>query len=185
MPLSTQQQATLKAFILADPVLNLQPHTSDGAFAIAAALNLPDAGGYQVWRTSTDADTILDAITWANLTPSDVPDGSAIYTNRALACQAKQLNIQIMLQGRGSLGTGKSTIRAGLNDALTNVPAGSGGALVDAGWLGAGKVKAAITRTATVLEKLFATGTGTSASPSTLVVETSVQYNDVVVAMGW
>lgn len=185
MSLTTQQQATLKAFVLADPVLNLQPPTSDGAFAIAAALNLPDPGGYLVWRSSTDADAILDAITWANLTPADAPDGTTAFTNRALACQAKQLNIQIMLQGRGSLGTGKQTIRAGLSDALTNVPAGAGGALLDAGWLGAGKVKAAITRTATVLEKLFATGAGTAGTPGVLVVERSLSYDEVVVAMGW
>lgn len=185
MSLTPQQQATLKAFVLADDTLNQLPHTSDGAYAIAAALSLPDPGAFQVWRTSTDADMILDAITWANLTPNGVPDGSVEFTNRALACQAKQLNIQIMLQGRGALATGKSTIRSGLSDALTNVPAGGGGALLDAGWLGAGKVKATITRTATVLEKLFATGAGTAGTPGVLAVERSLSYDEVVVAMGW
>lgn len=60
------------------------------------------------------------------------------------------------------------------SDALVNVPSGASGALVDAGWLGAGKVKAAISRPASRLEQVFATGTGTSASPGSLVVNTQV-----------
>jgi hypothetical protein len=183
--LTTQQQATLKAFVLADPVLSLKVHNSDGAWDIANAINLPDPGGFQVWRSSTNADDIMDAITWANLTPADAADGTATYTNRALACQAKQLNLQIMLQGRATLGTGKASIRTGLADALTNVPAGVAGAALDAGWLGAGKVKAAITRTATVLEKLFATGVGTAATPGAMAVESPISYPEVSTAMGW
>ncbi|MBL8999290.1 MAG: class I SAM-dependent methyltransferase, partial [Gemmatimonadetes bacterium] len=56
---------------------------------------------------------VFDAITWANLTPVDVPDGSAAYTNRALLCQAKQINLQILLQGR------ERVAAAGLGERVT------------------------------------------------------------------
>ena len=65
------------------------------------------------------------------------------------------------------------------------MPSGAGGALLDAGWIGAGKVKASITRPATVLEKLFATGAGTAANPSTMAVESPIDYPTVSTAMGW
>lgn len=183
--LTPQQQATLRAYVEAQPELMDQPHNTDGAFIAALALNQVDPSGYYVWKYSTDTATLMDAITWANLTPQDTADGTATYTNRALACQAKQLNLQILLQGRESLATGRSSVRAGLTDALTNVPAGAGGALLDAGWLGAGKVKASITRRATVLEKLFAAGSGTTGSPSTMAVESPISYPEVQAAMGW
>ena len=183
--LTPQQQATLKAYVESIPELMANPHNTDGAYIAAVALNAIDPSGYYVWKSSTDTASLMDAITWANLTPADTADGTATYTNRALACQAKQLNLQIMLQGRESLATGRASVRAGLTDALTNVPAGAGGALLDAGWLGAGKVKSAIQRQATVLEKLLATGSGTTNSPSTMAVESPISYPEVQAAMGW
>ncbi len=40
-------------------------------------------------------------------------------------------------------------------------------------------------RTATRGEKVFATGTGSDASPATLNYEGAISYNDVKDAMGW
>ena len=177
--MTPQQLATLKAFILADPVMSVQPQGGAGSNVVRDLLNAAASPAYFVWRSSTPADDVSDAITWASLTPVDTADGTATFTNRALACQAKQINLQIMLQGRTSVPTGKSNFRAGLTDALLNVPAGAGGALLDAGWLGAGKVKAAITRQASVFEKIFATGTGSSGTPATLGVEGPVSGDDV------
>lgn len=179
MSLTSQQKATLKAFIDADPVMSALPQNSDGAFAIAASLNVVADPAYFAWRPVTPASEIMDAITWANLTPNDTADGTATFTNRALVCQAKQLNLQILLQGRESVATGKSNVRSGLTDALTNVPSGANGAPVDAGWLGAGKVKTAITRTVTVFEQVFASGSGTTGTPSTLALEGPISYQDV------
>lgn len=179
MALTTQQVATLKAYILADPVLSAKPMTSGGAAEIAVALNQPAAVAFYVWRNSTPAADILDAIVWASLTPADTADGSAIYTNRALVAQARQLNLQIILQGRESIPTGRPNVRQGLTDALLGVPTGVGGALLDAGWLGAGKVKTTITRQTSVVEKLFATGTGTVGVPGVLVYEGPITSDDV------
>lgn len=176
------QLATLKAAILADGTMSSKPMTSGGALEIAGILNAAASPVYNVWRSSTPASDILDAITWANLTPADTADGTATFTNRALVCQAKQMNIQVLLQGRDSLATGRASVRGGLSDALQNVPAGAGGALLDAGWAGANKVKAAITRQASVVEKLFATGSGTTATPSSMGYEGPVSSDDVQAA---
>lgn len=168
------QLQTLKTAVLADQTLAALGRNDTEA---ARLLNLPSAT--YVWRPTTPADEVADAILWDRLTPVDVPDGSAIQTNRLLLCQAKQMNLQVLLQGRDSIGTGRSNLRAGLTDALLNVPSGVGGATQDAGWIGAGRVKATITRLATVAEKAFATGTGTAGSPAVLGWEGTVTINDI------
>ena len=172
------QLTTLKTAILADPALAALVNIGQYG-QVKDALNQAATPNYYVWRSTTPASDILDGITWASLTPADTPDSTAAYTNRALLCQAKQLNLQIMLQGRESLATGKLNIRQGLQDALINVPAGVGGAMVDAGWAGAGKVKATITRTASIVEKLLATGSGTTGTPSSMGFEGPLTERDV------
>jgi len=161
------QIATLRAAVFADPTANafLQSGNQQG---LKDYLN--SASTFYVWRSVTNTADILDAITWANITQSDAPDTSTLFTNRAWVCTEKQMNLQILLQSRETLNTGKINIRGGLSDALTNVPSGIGGALLDAGWLGAGKVKSAITRLATLAEKAFTTGAGTSGTPGNLGV---------------
>jgi hypothetical protein len=175
--LTTQQLATLRPFVLAEPSL-AEAINSGQDNVIAAWLNADATPSYYVWRTSTAADDLLNSIVWASLTPTDTPDGTATFTNRALACQAKQLNLQIILQGRDSVASGKLNVRQGLSDALMNVPSGTGGALLDAGWAGAGKVKAQITRPATRAEKALAGGNGTTATPSNLTFEGEVSIDE-------
>ena len=172
------QLTTLKAAILASQDAAVQSAAATrNDTELARLLNLPST--FYVWRSTTPADEVADAILWDRLTPADTPDGSAIQTNRLLLCQAKQMNLQVLLQGRDSIGTGRTNLRAGLSDALLNVPSGVGGATQDAGWLGAGRVKATIARLATVAEKVFATGTGTSGTPGVLVLEGSIGISDI------
>jgi hypothetical protein len=180
MALTTAQLAALKAAILADNTLNTLPANSDGDFAIAAAFNLTATPTFTVWCNTVAADDIFNAVVWANLTPNDAPDTTQQWLNRAMACQAKQFNIQTMLAGRTTLFTGKSNIRAGLQDALTNVPSGTGGALVAAGWTAVrdGPLK----RSARRIEALFADtsgGNGAFATPAALVFEGAISYQDV------
>lgn len=163
--LTTAQLQALKAAILADP--NCTAWVADGSHgAIAEYLRGPST--FVVWKSQTATQDIYDGVTWANLTPTDAADGTATYTNRALVCQAKQLNLQILLQGRDSVNSSKSNIRTGLQDALTNVPSGAGGALVSAGWTA---VRLAMQRFASLYEKVYATGTGTQGSPGALVID--------------
>jgi hypothetical protein len=139
-------------------------------------LSSPANPAWYVWKVSSSADDIYDAITWANMTPADAPDGTALYTNRALLCQAKQINLQILLQGKQTLLTSKLKIRQALTDALQNVPAGAGGALLDAGWAA---VKQTLYRQATTVEKLLSSGTGTTGVPANLDYDGSVSIEEV------
>lgn len=168
------QLATLKTAILADPALVAIGRNDT---EMARVLNLPTT--FMVWRSTTPADDVIDAILWDRLTPIDTPDGTAAQNGRELRCQTKQMNLQIILQGRENIATGRPNLRAGLTDALTNVPSGVNGATQDAGWLGAGRVKTVITRAATAVEKVFATGTGTLGAPGALVFEGTITVADI------
>ena len=174
--LTTQQLAAVKADIAANPDLNGQPAGPDGSDAIAALYNAAAAPAFTVWRTTTPIADIENAIAWPNFTPSDTPDGTQLWMNRALACQGKQFNLQIMIQGKAAISSGRANIRAGLQDATTNIPSGAGGAPLTGGWLA---IKPAMTRPATRIERLFATGTGTAGNPGDLGFEGKVTYQDI------
>ena len=170
------QNAIIKAYIESIPELNNAPVDGDGLGIIRDALNATSSPLFYVWRSSTQAADIGNAIVWSALTPVDTPDGTALYTNRALLCQAKQINIQTLIQGRDSIASNKPNIRSGLQDALSAIPSGAGGAVIGAGWVA---VKTSMTRKATVLERLLATGTGTTATPADLDFEGSIDNNTV------
>ncbi|MEF8769395.1 hypothetical protein [Candidatus Accumulibacter contiguus] len=172
--LTETQIATLRTAVMAEPTLDTARVTGDD-YAIAAWCNAVASPDYKVWNTTTPTATIGDAITWGNLTPVDTPDGTATFTNRALAAQAKQLNLQILIQGRETLSSGRSNIRAGLQDALTDLPTGTSGALRSGGWPA---VKSIIQRNATNAEKILTSGAGTATTPSTLVFEGQVTPNE-------
>lgn len=139
---------------------------------------LNEASTFYVWRTVVNTEDILEAVNWASFTPTDSPDGTPLYSQRQFNCQLKRDNMRVLLE-RATLPTGRLNIRQALTDALLNVPAGAGGATVDAGWLGAGKTKSVISRVATVCEKVFATGAGTSGTPGVLVAEGPINIDDV------
>ena len=167
------QAQTLKALAMADQTAAALIAAGNDT-GLADWFNTPTTS--YIWRSSVPVDEVFDAITWANLTPVDVPDGSAAYTNRALLCQAKQINLQIMLQGRERIAGAKATIRAGLSDALLNVPSGVGGAIQSAGWA---SVKAVLSRFATRAEAALATGAGTQAAPSTPAFDGQLGYMEM------
>lgn len=172
----TAPQITLiKAAIAANPTMANATNDDPGSQVIQNILNATDAAWF-VWRSSTPAGDIGNAIVWANMTPSDAADITAMYTNRALYSQAKQISLQTMIQGRETINTGLANIRAGLQDCLTNLPNGLAGATIAAGWTA---VKTAITRNATALEKVLSTGTGSAATPATLGFEGTVSLADV------
>ena len=183
MALNSTQIAALKAAGLADA--NVTALISAGSFgAIVAYYNSAATPDYFVWNPRTSVQSIYDAMIWGNLTPVDaVPTGDQlsvnIWASRALACQGKQINIQIMLQGKDTIDATKSSTRAGIQDALTNLPSGASGALLGGGWA---TVKTAMQRLATRTEKIFATGSGTSASPSVMVFEGNISDYDVTQA---
>lgn len=174
--MTPSQLSAIKADILADQSLSSFPNTSDGNFEIAKIYNAIAAPDFFVWQTAANVQTIFDNITWANYTPQDVPDNTATWTNRAIACQCKQINLQTMLTGRETINAAKTSIRAGLQDALTQLPSGASGATRAAGWVA---VQAALQRKATRGEKVLSAGSGSSASPATMGFEGSISYQDI------
>lgn len=196
------QLTTLKTDINADPAFAALKATADGRQAIADAYNLTAAPAFKVWQTAVPIDVVQDAIVYANMTPaaavpttttlgaSPTAAQNATYNNevaavhvwksRALSAQGKQMNLQNLLLGRQSVNFAKANIRAAFQDCLTGLPTGAAGALQAAGWTA---LQTAGQRDATRAEKLYATGTGSVASPATIVFEGSVTGTDVETAL--
>lgn len=179
MALTSAQKSNLKTAIAANTnvaggsstyastPINQIPNNSDGNQAIADWYNGFPTPDFFVWNSVVPVSTIYDNVVWANLTPADTPDGTQTWANRSLACQGKQFNLQTILIGaQGVVNATKTNIRAGLQDALTNVPSGASGATQAAGWTNVRDK--ALSRKATNAEKLLAdTTNGNGASGQT------------------
>lgn len=162
MAMTPSQLSSLKAAIVANPAWNNQPMTSGGAYAIAADMNLVASPDFMLWRSDAKVTDILDAVSFDKYTPTDLAGDSdtapisAAKTNRLLAIQTKQMNLQLMLQGRDSVNANKANIRASLRDAVIALPSGVGGAATTAGGVSGVTVLTACTRKALVGEKILA-----------------------------
>ncbi len=182
MALTSAQRAILKTDVEADPVLSLLTPSNANADIIKNAYN--EDSTFVVWKTAASVEDIFNAINWKRLTPEGDNDPANVVGFQAisLACQGRQFNIQTMLVGRETINATQNSVRQGLNDALTQVPSGVNGATQAAGW---NNVKTAMQRIVTRGEELFATGTGTAATPGLLTFEGSISQDDVTLAMGW
>lgn len=120
--------------------------------------------GTAVWRTDAPVTALLDAINWSLYTPSGSVDDGTLGTQltalqrgtQFLAIQTKQINLQLMLQGRTTLDCRPSTLRAGLRDATIQVPSGAGGALTSPGGASGVNILAGCQRTGTRAELMLA-----------------------------
>lgn len=168
--------------VYASTPINQIPNNDDGNTAIAGWYSKVASPTFYVYRTNVPIDDIRDQINWSNMTPADAPDGTQTWLNRATAAQGKQFNLQLLLtSSTGTINAAKPNIRAGLTDALTNFPTGTGGALLSGGW---GTVRDnALARAALRIEKLFATGSGaTAATAATMAVEGAINLGVVSAA---
>ncbi len=184
--MTPEQFATLKADILADPVLAALPLTSAAALQIADAYNA--LSSKDVWRTDAPVSAIYDAVDWTKFTPVAAMDDASLSdalvakrTAQLLAIQTKQINLQNMLTGRATIDASKTNIRAGLRDSVIALPAGAAGASVSAGGAGGATVLAALIRKATRFESVFATAQATTGPTSAylLVLEGQVSIDDI------
>lgn len=156
--LTAEQKLVVKAAILADPELAAQPLNSDGAFAIADALNQVAAPAFIVWRTSVMLDEVSqsDTFNWTEV------DGLSVGKARIWEW--------LFDNSSQSMNPSKANVRAG----IINCWSGNAARLV---------VQAAILdiskRAATRAEKILATGTGTTASPAVMGFEGPLSYSDV------
>lgn len=162
MALSTSQLQTLKAAIDANPVWAAFPQNSDGYFNLAAVLNITAAPAFTVWHTETPTNAIIDAINLAGYTPNDTildaDSGDFLQrkNGRLLTSQTKQMNLQILLQGRDKLDCSKALVRSNLRDAVIQLPTGTGGAMTSPGGASGATTLTVCTRLATEAEKILA-----------------------------
>ena len=168
--LTAPQIAALRADILGDPVLSVLPNNQDSALAIAAAYNQTAVPDLFVWHPTARISAILDTFSLANFTPVDTiseSDTDPVISRRMgrlLSIQVKQMNLQLMLQGRDFIDCTLPNVRASLRDALIQVPAGVNGAFVAVAGASGASALAACQRKATRGEKLFSTGTAITGS---------------------
>lgn len=153
--MTPQQLAILKAAILADQVLSAYPMNSDGAYAIAEALNQPASPDFIVWKTDVSIDEIMrNGMDWARV------DNLSVGKAR----------IWDWLGRLGTINAAKTNVRAGIDAAWVGTAADLA-------------VRAAIyvhcKRRATRIEKLLATGPGSDVAPATMTFEGSLAYQDV------
>ena len=154
------QQATLKADIIAKSQSGqpLEAMVAINDWQNVAAYYNTENSPTNVWRPDAPKSKVFGAIVWKNLTQVDTPDATAIYTNRVLASQSRQMNLDILLPPTAETLPGDEVgFRQGLQDALTDIPAGVGGALLAGGWRA---VQNVLRRPGTPFEVMFSTVDG-------------------------
>lgn len=178
--LTQAQIPTLHAAILANATALAFVNASND-FALKDWLNSPTT--FVVWKSYTLTQDIQEAIVGANFTPVNPITGQGQdAANWMIACQGKQMNLQLVLGTSGTVATGKPNARAWLFDALTAVPSGKNVSNVMDGStsnVGLANVKLICQRFATNAEKVFATGTGTSTTPGDLQFEYTFNTSDI------
>lgn len=152
--LTPAQKTTLAAHIAASGDLNSIPNTYDGAYEIARLLALPASPAFIVWKSSVPKSEVGKA-----------------FVASALAAITAGNNDKL-----NNFAAWNETVepwRADQRQFFDDVFSVAAGASTRAALLALWK------RPATRIEKLFATGTGSDASPATLAFEGEVSYNDV------
>lgn len=162
--LTISQYAALAADINANAgEFGALPHTSDGAFVIAAAYNLAAAPEFVVWRTRV----LLEEITQNGFAWTEVDN---------LTVGKARIWDWMFNNPDRSVNPSKNNVRAGIAECWSGT---ANRLAVQAVVLGHCK------RNASRVEKLYATGPGTTASPAKLGFEGLLDYDNVKQAMGW
>lgn len=156
--MTNPQLTILKAAIVADPVLNAKPNDSDGNTEIAAAFNLDAAPAFTVWKTNVSITKVGDNIVATELAGLSTLNATRLQTIAVFSTEG----VNPSLADR----------RAFFDDVFS----GAGGTATRA------KLLVLWKRLATRAEKLFATGTGSDASPATVTFEGKITFTDVEAA---
>ncbi len=154
--LTAEQQAILKADILADPILAAYPNNSDGAWAIAQAYNLDASPAFVVWKTAVPTSECKKAMVWTE------------YIGRS----AGERDAWQFMLSNGIINAADVNVRQGIADVFSG----------PSGLQSRTNLLAIAKRSATRAEKLFSTGTGSDASPAKMAFEGNLSYQDVQAA---
>lgn len=156
MTLTLAQKQTLKAEILADPTA-APFYTNGDLTGLADYLNTATNPAFIVWRTLVSrSEIMLNGFDWVRV------DNLSIGKARIW---------EWMFDVTGAINPSNVNIRAGIDEAWRGTTADL-------------DVRAAIyvhcKRSASVVEKVFATGTGTTAVPGSLVAEGPISTFDLI-----
>lgn len=155
--LTTLQKQIIANFIASNPEWAALPKNSDTAFFIADELNKVDPSNFVVWRTSVPQDEIMqNGFDWVQV--DNLTNGKARIWDWLFDNSAKTIN------------PSKVNVRAGIAECWKGTAA-----LLAVQAVVFGHCK----RNATVVEKLLATGTGTTLSPATMSFESPISYQDI------
>lgn len=167
------------------------PAGGDGDAAVAGWYSLTASPDYFVWRSDVPPEEIVDQLTAANYDPTDAPDETLIYNNRAFVVQIKQTTLQLLLLGLPFFNAARKNLRSALNNSTTNLPTGASGANRSGGWT---NILPILMRKALRVEKLFALDDGAgignnqgdprgaSTNPDVMGYEGAITGSDVLAA---
>jgi hypothetical protein len=167
--LTAAQKATFKTNVLADPSLAAAVAAQDWD-AVAAAYNAAASPAFWVWKTAVSKDEYLGSTSIDGTTFSFVGTG---YITRA---QGERDAWNALFDANGFANPSRVNVRQAVADIFSGATAPAPANRTH--------LLTVSRRTATRLEKLFATGTGSTAVPATLVVEGTVTSQVVSDAMG-
>lgn len=168
MQLTTAQLQAIKADIAANGDLNSHPNTSDGNFAIAALYNAPTAPDFWVWRTAVTRSEYVNGVG---------PDGTTFAWTGAgfiTRSQGERDAFRELFNHTGTVNPTHASVRQAFQDVF------SGG--TQPAPANRTHMAAVSRRLATRIEKLLATGTGSTAAPATMGSEGPISYQDVEAA---
>jgi hypothetical protein len=152
---TTPRLQALRDYIASVPALAAQPMNPDGASAIADALNADASPTFTVYRTTVETAEVGIAVSYVAVEAMTDANRTRVTTFYAMNPQ--------------SFDPSRQDIRTFWANTFSGTLGGAGAstrAALEALWR----------RKATALEKLFATGAGTDASPGLLTFEGSVSY---------
>lgn len=160
--MTPQQLQTLKSAIIAETDPEFVGYRTNGQTTLMAAwFNIPASPAYVVWRTAVTWDEItqngFDWVQVDNLTIGKARIWEWMFRNNSQ-----------------SINAAKANVRAGIDEAWKGTAAML--AVRDA-------IYVQCKRSATRAEKLFATGSGTTLSPSTMSFEGGVTDQDISAAV--
>lgn len=153
---TTAQLQAIKAYIDADPALAGQPNTNVGNSVIAETLNAPSS--FVVWRSSVTTDEVGNAVNYVAVEAMTDANRGRITT--------------FYTMNPASFSPARSDIRSYWENTFSGALGGQGQATRDA-------LEALWRRDATLLEKILATGTGTTVSPATLGYEGTITPDEI------
>jgi len=165
MTLTSAQRATLKTHVTGNSDTNTL-YVANNLTGLAALLNADAVPDFWVWRTSVSRDEYLGS------TSVDATVFAWAGTGWITRSQGERDAFNAMFDAAGTVNPSRANVRQAFTDIFSGATAPAP----------ANRTHLATTsrRKATRTEKLFATGTGSTASPGLLVVEGQIATGDLV-----